>query len=162
MSLHRAPQSAPHPAPQSTATARTLAERTPVPPRVKLAAAWTSFMFLYVYVDVLNFYKPGVVAGILDGLVWRFEVSPPLLTGMLASVMIPALMITLSVTLPARANRLVNIIVALLYVPYTVFNIAGTTPEWVPFYVLSIGVEVLLLALIVRVAWTSMRRPDAA
>ena len=129
MSLHRAPQSAPHPAPQSTATARTLAERTPVPPRVKLAAAWTSFMFLYVYVDVLNFYKPGVVAGILDGLVWRFEVSPPLLTGMLASVMIPALMITLSVTLPARANRLVNIIVALLYVPYTVFNVAGTTPD---------------------------------
>ncbi len=162
MSLHRAPQSAPHPAPQSTATARTLAERTPVPPRVKLAAAWTSFMFLYVYVDVLNFYKPGVVAGILDGHVWKFEVSPPLLTGMLASVMIPALMITLSVTLPARANRLVNIIVALLYVPYTVFNVAGTTPEWVPFYVLSIGVEVLLLALIVRVAWTSMRRPDAA
>lgn len=162
MSLHRAPQSAPHPAPQSTATARTLAERTAVPPRVKLAAAWTSFMFLYVYVDVLNFYKPGVVAGILDGLVWRFEVSPPLLTGMLASVMIPALMITLSVTLSARANRLVNIIVALLYVPYTVFNIAGTTPEWVPFYVLSIGVEVLLLALIVRVAWTSTRRPDAA
>jgi hypothetical protein len=59
MSLHRAPQSAPHPAPQSTATTRPLAERTPVPPRVKLAAAWTSFMFLYVYVDVLNFYKPG-------------------------------------------------------------------------------------------------------
>ena len=162
MSLHRAPQSAPHPAPRSTATARPLAERTPAPPRVKLAAAWTSFMFLYVYVDVLNFYKPGVVAGILDGLVWKFEVSPPLLTGMLASVMIPALMITLSVTLPARANRLVNIIVALLYVPYTVFNVAGTTPEWVPFYVLSIGVEVLLLALIVRVAWTSTRRPDAA
>ena len=140
---------------------RTL-EELRLPVRAKLAAAWTSFMFLYVYVDVLNFYKPGVVAGILDGLVWRFEVSPPLLTGMLASVMIPALMITLSVTLPARANRLVNIIVALLYVPYTVFNVAGTTPEWVPFYVLSIGVEVLLLALIVRVAWTSTRRPDAA
>ena len=75
MSLHRAPQSAPHPAPQSTATARTLAERTPVPPRVKLAAAWTSFMFLYVYVDVLGLYKPGFVEGILKGRVWERGVS---------------------------------------------------------------------------------------
>ena len=123
--------------------------------RVRIAAAWTSFMFLYLYVDVLNFYKPGVVAGILDGLLWRFEVSPLLLTGVLASVTIPAVMITLSVVLPARANRIVNIVVALLYVPYTVFNIAGSTLEWLPFYILSIGVEVLLLACIVRTAWRS-------
>ena len=30
-----------------------------IPVQVKLAAAWTSFMFLYVYVDILAFYKPG-------------------------------------------------------------------------------------------------------
>ena len=35
--------------------------------QAKLAAAWTSFMFLYVYVDILAFYKPGVVADILNG-----------------------------------------------------------------------------------------------
>ncbi|PZU45421.1 MAG: hypothetical protein DI566_10005 [Microbacterium sp.] len=125
-----------------------------VPVQVKLAAAWTSFMFLYVYVDILNFYKPGTVAGILDGLVWKFEVSPPLITGMLVSVMIPALMVVLSVTLPARANRIVNIVVASVYVPYSLFNIAGTTLEWLPFYVVSIGVELVLLAFIVRRAWT--------
>lgn len=126
--------------------------------QVKLAAAWTSFMFLYLYVDVLNFYKPGTVAGILNGLVWKFEVSPPLITGMLASVMIPALMVVLSVTLPARANRIVNIAVASVYVPYSLFNIAGTTVEWLPFYVLSIGIELALLAFIVRRAWTSVPR----
>ena len=27
--------------------------------RAKLAAAWTSFMFLYAYVDIIAFYKPG-------------------------------------------------------------------------------------------------------
>ena len=32
-----------------------------IPVRAKLAAAWTSFMFLYVYVDIIGFYKPGVV-----------------------------------------------------------------------------------------------------
>jgi len=145
----------------TTVTTRPALDVVSLPAPVKIAAAWTSFMLLYVYVDVLNFYKPGVVSGIVDGMVWRFEVSPPLLTGMLASVMIPAVMIVLSVTLPPRANRIVNVVVASLYVPYSVFNIAGSTPEWLPFYVLSIGVELALLAFIVRRAWTSVARRDA-
>ena len=123
----------------------------------KLAAAWTSFMFLYVYVDILNFYKPGVVDGILNGLVWRFEVSSTLLTVMLASVAIPALMVVLSMTLPARMNRATNLVVASLLIPYSVFNAAGATWEWAFFYGLSIGIEVLLLAFILRSAWTWRR-----
>ena len=47
----------------------------PMPVRAKLAAAWTSFMFLYAYVDILNFYKPGTVADILDGRVFEFDIS---------------------------------------------------------------------------------------
>ena len=58
----------------------------PIPVQAKIAAAWTSFMFLYIYVDFFNLYKPGVVDGILNGLVWKFDVSPTLLTIMLASV----------------------------------------------------------------------------
>jgi hypothetical protein len=34
----------------------------PIPVRAKLAAAWTSFMFLYAYVDILGFFTPGIVA----------------------------------------------------------------------------------------------------
>ena len=132
----------------------TLLDPSPISVRTKLAAAWTSFMFLYVYVDILNFYKPGVVDSILNGLVWRFEVSPILLTVMLASVAVPVLMVLLSITLPARANRVTNVVVASLYIPYSLFNAAGTTWEWVFFYVLSIGAELVLLALILRSAWT--------
>jgi hypothetical protein len=40
-----------------------------IPVRVKLAAAWTSFMFLDIYVDYLALYKPGVVDDILAGVV---------------------------------------------------------------------------------------------
>ena len=131
----------------------------PIPVRTKLAAAWTSFMFLYVYVDVLNFYKPGVVDGILNGLVWRFEVSSTLLTVMLASVAIPALMVMLSMTLRARVARLTNLVAASLYTPYSMFNAAGATWEWGFFYGLSIGIEVLLLIFILRSAWTWPRTP---
>ena len=131
-----------------------LLDNPPVPVQAKLAAAWTSFMFLYIYVDFFNLYKPGVVDSILNGLVWRFDVSSTLLTIMLASVSIPALMVVLSMTLPARVNRSTNLVVASLYIPYSVFNAAGATWDWAFFYGLSIGIEVLLLAFILRSAWT--------
>ena len=130
-----------------------LLDTAPVSVRAKLAGAWTSFMFLYIYVDVLNFYKPGVVDGILDGLIWRFDISSTLLTIFLVSVSIPALMVVLSLTLPARVTRAVNLVVAALLIPYSIFNAAGTTWEWASFYGISIGIEVLLLAFILRSAW---------
>lgn len=140
-------------------TTPNLLDRGPIPVQAKLAAAWTSFMFLYVYVDILNFYKPGVVDGILDGLVWRFDISSTLLTIFLVSVSIPALMVVLSMTLPARVNRATNLVVASLLIPYSIFNAAGATWEWAAFYGISIGIEVLLLAFILRSAWTWPRTP---
>jgi hypothetical protein len=124
----------------------------PVPVRAKLAAAWTSFMFLYIYVDYFHLYKPGVVDDILAGVVWEFDISQTLLTVFLTSVAIPILMVMLSMTLPARANRTINLVVASLYVPYSMFNAVGES--WTYFYGLSIGLEVLLLAFILRSAWT--------
>jgi hypothetical protein len=68
-------------------------------------------------------------------------------------------MIMLSVTLPARVNRAANLVVASLYIPVMVFNAASTNWEWASFYGLSIGIEVLILAFILRSAWTWPRRP---
>ncbi|WP_238782967.1 DUF6326 family protein [Streptomyces monomycini] len=120
--------------------------------RAKLAAAWTSFMFLYAYVDILAFFKPGVVDGILVGVVWEFDISQTLLTVFLALMAIPILMVVLSMTLPARANRITNIIVASVQVPFAAFNAVGES--WTYFYGLGVALEVILLALILRYAWT--------
>lgn len=136
-----------------TTPAQLLATPT-IPVQVRLAAAWTSFVFLYAYVDILNFYKPGVVEGILNGLVWKFDISATLLTIFLVSVSIPAVMVMLSMALPAPANRVTNLVVASLLIPYSLFNAAGATWEWAAFYGISIGIEVLLLAFILRSAWT--------
>ena len=133
-----------------------------IPVQARLAAAWASFMFLYIYVDILNFYKPGVVDGILAGLVWKFDISSTLLTMFLVSVSIPAMMVWLSMTLPARVNRATNLVVASLLIPYSVFNAAGTTWEWAAFYGISIGLEVLLLAFVLRSAWTWRRTHPGA
>ena len=140
----------------------TALEDRQVPVQAKLAAAWTSFMFLYIYVDLFNLYKPGVVDGILNGLIWKFDVSSTLLTIFLASVSIPALMVVLSVTLPAGVNRATNLVVASLLIPYSMFNAAGATWEWAFFYGISIGLEVLLLAFILRAAWTWPRAASSS
>jgi hypothetical protein len=47
-----------------------------MPVQVRLAAAWTSFMFLYAYVDYLHLYKPGSIEEILTGVVHDFDTGP--------------------------------------------------------------------------------------
>lgn len=127
-----------------------------MPVQAKLAAAWTSLMFFYIYVDYLHLYKPGVIDDILAGIVFEFDISQTFVVSSLTLVGIPALMILLSMTLPARANRTLNLVVASVYVPISVFNIAGES--WIYFYGLGIVVEVILLAFILRSAWAWPRR----
>lgn len=130
-------------------------EVQPIPVRAKLAAAWTSFMFLYAYVDILNFFTPGVIEDLLEGKVFKFELSQTYSTTALILVSVPILMIALSMTLPARANRITNLVVATLYVPVTAFNALGES--WLYFYGLGIVLELSLLAAIVRYALTLPR-----
>lgn len=131
----------------------TTLDSQPLSTRATLAAAWTSFMFLYIYVDYYHLYKPGTLDAIGGGLVFEFDISPGLMTAFLALVSIPAIMVVLSAILPARANRIVNIVVALLYIPVTLFNAVGESWDWASFYALSIGIELVLLAIILRSAW---------
>jgi hypothetical protein len=130
----------------------TALEDRQIPVQAKLAAAWTSIMFLYIYVDYFHLYKPGALDDILAGVVFEFDIGQALLTAFLTVIAIPSLMVMLSMTLPARANRTTNLAVASLYVPVSIFNAVGES--WTYFYGLSIGLEVLLLAFILRSAWT--------
>ena len=138
----------------------TTLENLRIPVQAKLAAAWTSFMFLYVYVDIIAFFKPGVVDDILVGTVYEFDISQTLLTAFLALMAIPIFMVVLSMTLPARVSRIANLVVAALYVPVTLFNVAGGF--WLYFYGLGVALEVIVLALILRYAWTWPRTAPSA
>ncbi|MFN3299572.1 MAG: DUF6326 family protein [Sediminibacterium sp.] len=116
----------------------------------KLATLWASFMLLYIYVDYFALYMPGKIADILKGKVFVFDITQGFLLAALASVTIPAGMIFLSVALPAKINRRANIIIAAVYIPYTLFNLAGEA--WMHM-VFGAVVEVVLLCLIIRYAW---------
>src|SRR4051794_31966362 len=138
---------------------RSALEDLRMPVQAKLAAAWTSLMFLYIYVDYFGLYKPGFIDDLRAGVVFEFDITPTLLTIFVALIAIPALMVMLSMTLPARVNRATNLVVASLYIPVSVFNALGESWSWSYFYGFSIGIEVLLLAFILRSAWTWPRTP---
>lgn len=134
-------------------------ENPRIPVQAKLAAAWTSFMFLYVYVDILAFYKPGVVDDILIGVVWEFDITQTWAITALTLLAIPILMVVLSIALPARVNRIANLSVASLQVPFAAFNAAGEWGEpWMYFYILGVALELVVLAVILHSAWTWPRR----
>ena len=118
--------------------------------KLKLAAVWASFMFLYIYVDYFHLYMPGSLQDMLSGKVFVFDITQGFLLTALVSITIPALMIFLSVALPAKVNRWVNIITAALYIPYTLFNLVGEAWMHMAF---GAVVEVVLLCIVIRYAW---------
>jgi hypothetical protein len=149
----RTPRS--HTALESSPSQSTL-EDVRMPVRAKLAAAWTSVMFLYIYVDYFQLFKPGYVDDLLAGSVAEFDISQTFVVIGVTVVAIPSLMILLSTTLPARVNRAINLVVATLYIPVSLYNADGESWTW--FFGLTIGLEVLILAFILRNAWTWPRR----
>jgi hypothetical protein len=47
-------------------------------------------MFLYVYVDIFAFYKPGTIPDILRGRVWDFDITQGWALGALGLLTTPA------------------------------------------------------------------------
>ena len=134
-----------------------------IPVQAKLAAAWTSLMFLVLYIDYFHLYQPGEIDDIRGGVIFGMDISGTLMSVFFVIIAIPALMVMLSVVLPARVNRVTNLVVASLNIPLMVFNAAGAPSDYGFYYALTIGVEVVILAFILRSAWTWPRtRSDAA
>lgn len=131
-------------------TQRNIPKDTKVSLKLKLAALWASFMFLYIYIDYFVLYMPGKIEDIQSGIASKFNITQGFLLEALASVTIPALMIFLSVALPVKINRLANIIIAAVYIPFTLFNLAGEA--WMHILFAAV-IEVVLLCLIILYAW---------
>lgn len=131
-------------------SATTTLEDTKVNVKLKLAALWSSLMFLYIYIDYFHLYMPEALASIQAGRVHVFDIRQEFIMIAFTFMSIPSLMIFLSVGLPPKVNRWVNIIVAAIFIPFTLYNLDGVA--W-PHMIFAAAVEVALLALIIRYAW---------
>jgi hypothetical protein len=119
--------------------------------RLRIVALWTCLMFLYVYADLLSFFRPGELGEIMDGQMGPVDVSQTSLLVAGLVVIVPALMIVVAVTVPFPAVRWLNIVVGGLYVLVSATNLIGET--WL-YYWLFGALEIVLAGLVV---WYAVR-----
>jgi len=102
--------------------------------RIKLSALWVSLMLTYLLGDVLRIFSGDFVAGEIEGM----QISRGMYLGMAILMVIPVVMVFLSQTLPMRANRWANIILAIFFFA---FNIIGlpTYPSWYDQFLIVVG-----------------------
>ena len=120
--------------------------------KIKLALFWVALMFFYLYNDLLSFFKPGtveeLVGGTLEGIVFTQE----LLFGAALLMALPSIMIFLSLTLKAKMNRMVNIIVGIFHMIVLVGTLLVPGDLWV-YYATYMVFEAVFIILIVWHAW---------
>ena len=84
--------------------------------KIKLSALWIALMFCYTYADILGFYAPGNLEELISGEIAGIQMTQGLLLGSAILMLVPSIMVFLSLVLKAKANRLVNIIVSIVYI----------------------------------------------
>ena len=126
---------------------------TKVDTKIVLSGLWVSMLFVFAYVDIFAFWRADVIEGALAGEVpgVGFGIDQTFLTLTTVYILVQSLMVVVSLLARARVNRLVNIIVSLLYAASIVATVVGET--WV-YYILGSVVEVVLLLTVTRIAWT--------
>jgi hypothetical protein len=117
----------------------------------KLSALWTSILFLYIYADYFELYVPGKVKNLFN----TFEGfnSPTSLLVASVVIAIPIIMIVLCLFLEAKINRLLNIIVGVLFTLLVMIAGSEAFTEWHAFYVLYSLLEAILTIGIIWIAW---------
>ena len=125
-------------------------EDVQIPVRLKLSALWIALMLLYIYADILSFFRPGQIAEMLEGQMGPFPTTQTSLLAASILMIIPAVMVFLSLTLKSGLNRWLNIGLGVLYTLVNASNVMGEA--WVYYKTFGI-VEIMLTLLIVWHAW---------
>lgn len=138
----------------STGSARRSLDDVRVNVKTALAALWVALMFCYVYADILGFYRAENVEGVLAGRIGGVDITPALLVGSALLMAGPIAMTVLSLTLPARANRWLNLVAGVGYgVVLAATTLTGELSERTAYYLVIALAEAVLLVLIVVRAW---------
>jgi uncharacterized membrane protein len=83
--------------------------------KIKFSALWVALMFCYTYADILGFHAPGNLEEMISGEFAGIQMSQGMLFGSAILMAVPTMMVIISLVVKAKANRLVNIIAAIVY-----------------------------------------------
>lgn len=125
----------------------------PVDVKVVVSGLWVAMLFAFAYVDILGFFRADILENALDGKVagTSFKANQLFLAYSTVYVLIPILMVAASLLITPHLNRILNVVVSLVYLVTVVGACVG---EQHVYYLLGSAVEVVLLAAIARIAWT--------
>ena len=126
--------------------------------RIKIAALWTSMLFVFAYVDIFSLYRPDFRAALEAGEIDGLTVNQSFLVGTTAYVVIPSVMVFFALILRPRLNRIVNMALSTVYAATIIVAAIG---EW-SYYIVGSAIEVALLAAIVYYAWTLPKETSRA
>lgn len=126
---------------------------TPVNIKVVISGLWVTMLMVFAYVDIFGFFRTDILESALDGTVAStgIAVTQAFLTGALVYILLPSLMVYPSLVLKPRLNRMANIVLPILYA--VSIGIGCIDETWV-YHLLGSAVEIVLLLVIVRTAWT--------
>lgn len=131
----------------------------PVNIRAALSALWVALMFLFIYVDQLALFEPGVLDRMRAG---KLGAGVPVTQGTLLAAMtlmaVPALLIFLTLVSSARWSRRMNMAAAIVYLIVVAGNTLGET--WA-FYLGASVLEAAVLLMILILAWRWPRDREA-
>ena len=120
--------------------------------KIKLSALWVTLMFFYLYADVLTFYQPGALEEIMAGKIGGIQINQAFSLTAAIVMAIPSVMVFLSLTLKAKANRWTNIIAGIYSAGLLLITVL-LAKAFDPHYILYDIIEAVLIALIVWHAW---------
>lgn len=136
----------------SKKTARIL-EDVKINVKIKLAGLWATVMFIYIYTDIVAFYSPKHIENVIAGEVGGMQITPLFLLGVMVLMTIPSLMVFLSLTLKAKPNRWVNIILGILLIGLALFISLSSIGDILAYGIFATIAEIVVLSLIVWYAW---------
>ena len=119
--------------------------------RIRLSSLWISLMLFYIYADILGFYTLGIIENVISGERDEVKFSEGLLFAMSIWMAIPSVMVFLSLTLRAKANRLVNILIGIVSI--VILGVTSVAGEFSIRYTFQAICEGALMASIVWHAW---------
>ena len=130
--------------------AGTVLEELRIPTQLKLVGLWAAVMFMYIYVDIIGFFKQGTITDILLGKAWVFDIDQTWLLLSLMLMTLPVIMVCASLMLPTKMNRYANIGMGAFHI-LIAFGFASG--EINAYYVFGTVVEAIILVMIVWTAW---------
>jgi hypothetical protein len=126
--------------------------------RIKISVLWLFYAVAFLVVLSLGAFEPGAIEQVMSGEIGGIKITPELLFGLAALILVPLIMAFLSLTLKDSVNRWANIIVGIVFTVLQLIALGELVAAPVAWEILMEISKVVAPALIVWYAWKSKQK----